>query len=268
MRDAIDAAGVNDQALGKRSEIQLFKIALSFLTIFPVKEKLADEKDIGRSARYFPIVGLIFGFFLAAIVYILFLFGAEEVIGITSVIMLVILSRGLHIDGVADTADGLLGGRSKEEAIRIMKDSRIGAFGVVSLILLIAAKIQIINTLAISGVIIPIIILIPVYSRWAAVITASRYATFNNSGLGEAFSNSVGWAELIISSVLVAAISLIFFNVTQVAIIIFFFLLFNHILSALLTRNVKGINGDILGAIIEIQEIAVAVIFLVMMRMV
>lgn len=267
MSDVIDVANVRDQAEGRKSEFQLFMIALSFLSIFPVKVSVSDERDIGRSARYFPLVGLIFGLFLSIVTYALLFFSVPEIIGIALVMALVILSRGLHIDGVADTADGLLGGRSKEEALKLMKDSRVGAFGVVSLILLLAAKIQLFNILAVSGTLLPFIILIPVYSRWAAVITAGRYRSFNGGGLGDIFSDSVGMIELIISSFLVVGMSLIFYNFTQVAIFVFFFLIFLYALSALITRNVKGVNGDILGAIIEIQEIAVAVIFIVMMRM-
>ncbi len=264
MVKTLEAASVELNTRQRRGELRLLKEAFTFLSILPLGAKRVDATELGRSSRYFPIVGLAFGLILVAIVKALPYIGPTELTGVCLVIALAVLSRGLHIDGVADTVDGLLGGKSKEDALRIMKDSSIGAFGVASLILLIIAKVQFINILAISEMFIPFIILVPVYSRWAAVLVAGSHRSLNEKGLGKTFSDSVGNTELVVSTAFVMAISLFLLGPIQVAVLVILYLLALYLLTLLLTGNIKVVNGDILGATIEIQETLTLLILIVM----
>src|SRR5258708_7033619 len=118
-----------------------FLIAVQFLTRIPIPKSIeVNEGDIGQAAAYFPVVGVIVG-----VCYCVFLFGltfslpvSTAVIGV--LIVTAVLTNGFHEDGLADSFDGFGGGWDKENILRIMRDSRIGTFGGLSLILLILAK--------------------------------------------------------------------------------------------------------------------------------
>ncbi len=108
----------------------------------------------------------------------------------------VIITRGLHLDGLADTADGLGGGSTPEERLRIMKDSRVGAFGVISLILVLLMKFAFFLAWAQIGMA-GVLLLYPVVSRWGMVLLAflSPYAR-PEGGLGQAMTTGVSFRVL------------------------------------------------------------------------
>src|SRR4030043_2370981 len=157
-----------------------FLRALSFLTILPCGQvTLTDGKTLSRSMAFFPLVGLVIGLLLALGYYLFsFLFPKSIVLWLT-IGLLALLTRGLHLDGFADTMDGLGSGGPKEKILEVMRDSRIGAFGVISLILLIGGK-----YLALDQIPIPSIpytlILMAVMGRNAMVLVCYRspYASF------------------------------------------------------------------------------------------
>ena len=122
--------------------IKGFIILLQFMTRIPVPVKVEyDEEKLGKSIKYFPLVGLIIGFFLFAVNFFAGKVIENRQITAVVVIMAEILITGLiHIDGLADTADGLFSYAGKEKMLEIMKDSRIGTNGTVALILYFLAK--------------------------------------------------------------------------------------------------------------------------------
>ncbi|MDD2497634.1 MAG: adenosylcobinamide-GDP ribazoletransferase, partial [Desulfitobacteriaceae bacterium] len=105
-------------------------IALTFLTRIPIKINFTyDEKDLGRTSRYFPLVGLIIGLLVAGVAYVFG--GIDRQLGAVAAILTgVILTGGLHLDGFMDTADGIFSARKRDKMLEIMKDSRVGAHGV------------------------------------------------------------------------------------------------------------------------------------------
>ena len=115
-----------------------FLQAISFLTILPVgQSKTLEGKDLARSMAFFPLAGLVIGLLLALGHYLFSLFLPKAVVLWFVIGLLAFLTRGLHLDGLADTMDGLGSGGPKEKILEVMRDSRIGAFGVISLILLL-----------------------------------------------------------------------------------------------------------------------------------
>ncbi|MBS3921456.1 MAG: adenosylcobinamide-GDP ribazoletransferase, partial [Deltaproteobacteria bacterium] len=114
-----------------------FLRAISFLTILPVGKSLSfGEKELARSMAFFPLVGLVIGLLLALGYYLLSFLLPKAIVLWLTIGFLVFLTRGLHLDGFADTIDGLASGGSREKILEVMRDSRIGAFGVIGLILL------------------------------------------------------------------------------------------------------------------------------------
>lgn len=128
-----------------RQEWQRLLLALQFLTRVPVHTATFDAAELNRSARYFPVIGALVGaagalvFWTAAHVWPL------PVAVVLSMAATVWLTGGFHEDGLADTCDGLGGAVSRERALVIMKDSRIGSYGALGLVLMLGLKAALLN---------------------------------------------------------------------------------------------------------------------------
>jgi len=235
-----------------------FLLAWRFLTILPGGKKDADigSRDLGRSMSYYPLVGLLLGVILWA-AYGLFSHAFPRALcdGLI-ILLLAILTGALHLDGLADTLDGMAAGKSTEERLRIMRDHRVGTFGVVGLILTLGVKFLALNSLPeeITG---KTLLVALVLSRWSMVQLTYRapYAR-PEGGLGKIFKENVKKREMVIataSSLIVAAFFLRFWGavlwlavgVSALGIQLFF------------EKKIGGITGDILGAANEIHEILV-----------
>ncbi len=124
-----------------RTEVLALGLATQFLTRLPLPASFTAEAQ-RASVRYFPLVGLGIGAVGSAFLILLWpLFGALPAI-LLSLTVLIFLTGALHEDGLADVADGLGGGRTRERALEIMRDSRIGTFGTLALILSIALQVS------------------------------------------------------------------------------------------------------------------------------
>ncbi|MFZ5570099.1 MAG: adenosylcobinamide-GDP ribazoletransferase [Thermodesulfobacteriota bacterium] len=111
---------------------------LRFLTILPIGKDATFEPE--RMIPFFPMAGLLIGFLLACFDAVVGLFWSAPIRSVVDGILLIVLSGGLHLDGLGDTFDGLYGHRPKERALAIMKDSHIGAMGVVAIVACLGAK--------------------------------------------------------------------------------------------------------------------------------
>ncbi len=116
-----------------------FLAALQFLTTIPTPH-ITREEEFGKSAAYFPVVGLIIGLILAGANWLLAFILPAPVANVLIIVLLVILTGAMHLDGLADTCDGIAGHKPVEERWRVMHDSRSGAFGIVGVALLLLVK--------------------------------------------------------------------------------------------------------------------------------
>ena len=166
--------------------------ALQFLTILPVKRNFTS-KQIGRSTAYFPVVGLIIGAILLGLHYLLHFLLPAGIVNALLLTVLVVLSGGLHLDGLADTIDGLAGHRTPERRLEIMRDSHIGGIGAVGLFLFLIIEYVALNSIPDKWM--PFTLLLaPTVSRWAMVYSIFTYPYARPEGLGKAFKQGVvGW---------------------------------------------------------------------------
>ena len=235
-----------------------FLLAWRFLTILPGGKKDADigSRDLGRSMSYYPLVGLLLGVILWAAYWLFSHAFPRTLCDGLIILLLAILTGALHLDGLADTLDGMAAGKSTEERLQIMRDHRVGTFGVVGLILTLGVKFLALNSLP-EEIIGKTLLVALVLSRWSMVQLTYRtpYAR-PEGGLGKIFKENVKKREMVIataSSLIVAAFFLRFWGaVLWLAVgvsalgIQFFF-----------EKKIGGVTGDILGAANEIHEILV-----------
>lgn len=219
----------------------------------PIKTKFTNE-DFGKGLIFAPVVGLIIGGILFGSYKLLILFFPIPLVVVFNVFIYIAITGGLHLDGLADTFDGIFSGRSKDRILEIMKDSRIGTFGVLALIAIIISDIVLIsyiNTNAIPYV----FLLMPVAGRIGSFISAgiSKYA--KEDGLGKSFIDFCGNKELIIGIVISFIIFYIFLGLKGVN-IVFLTHITALILTYFFTRKINGATGDILGAICELNQFA------------
>ncbi len=226
-----------------------FRLALSFLTRLPVPRALDfDAQDHGRSVLYYPLVGLLIGSLLLALLWLL---PAAEPLLLAAVLVTLwaVITGALHLDGLADSSDAWLGGQGDTDKMhRILKDSAIGAAGAVALICVLLLKVLALGEL-ISMQSIWVLMLAPVLGRTAAVGLLLTTPYVREQGLGSALLDKMPrqplWA--MVAMVIVVAVL-----VNLVAVLIAAVLLW--LIRRMMIKNLGGCTGDTLGASIELTE--------------
>lgn len=240
-------------------KMKSFVIALQLLTIIPIKTKNAvEERELGRSTAFFPLVGAVQGAILVGANLLFSKFLPTDISSVLILVVLILTNGGFHLDGFADSIDGLAGGNTKEERLHIMRDSRIGAIGVVAIVLLLLVKFLCINSL--TSPLTPltsnyILFLLPVIGKWSMVPIAywSDYAR-PTSGLGKAFTEHTGLRELLVSTVFALSVSVIllsWYGLVYAGIIFIAAYLF----TVFFKQKLGGVTGDVFGFQSEISEV-------------
>ncbi len=147
--------------------MKAFIAAVQFLTIVPLSKDLrATNETLGNSTAYFPLVGFLIGILLFIYNEVLSLFLPLQVGCILIIALLIVLTGAIHLDGFVDTLDGLAGGRDKATTLEIMKDSRIGAIGVIGVVVLLLVKYASMVNIP-RGFLWKALLLMPVIGRWS-----------------------------------------------------------------------------------------------------
>jgi adenosylcobinamide-GDP ribazoletransferase len=234
-----------------------FPLALTFLTKLPWPWRgEAAPADLARAMFWFPWVGAILGLiFLGAWEGLARVLPPPAVAALL-VCLSVLVTGGLHLDGLADTVDGLGGGHTPEERRRIMKDSRVGAFGVLGLIVALLVKFAFFLAAGEQGLRAGFV-LFPVLSRWGMVHLAylSDYAR-PEGGLGQAMTSGV--SEKVAAGAAFSALGLaVLLTGFQGLALMAGAAGLVWLAGRYFRRTLGGVTGDVLGAVNEILEVAV-----------
>jgi adenosylcobinamide-GDP ribazoletransferase len=233
-----------------------FFLAWRFLTLLPggIKDAEIAPRDLGRSAAYYPLVGLILGMVLWGSYWLLSHAFPRTLCDGLAILLLVILTGALHLDGLADTLDGLAAGKSAAERLQIMRDHRVGTFGAVGLIVILGIKFLALNSLP-EEVLGKALLVSLALSRWSMVqlIYRAPYAR-PEGGLGKVFKENVRKGEMILATALslIAAVFLFRFWGALLWLTIGFSALG---IQVFFKRKIGGITGDVLGAANEVHEV-------------
>jgi adenosylcobinamide-GDP ribazoletransferase len=242
-----------------------FLRALSFLTVLPVGASISSEgegKDLARSMAFFPLVGLLIGLLLTLGYYLFSIFLPRSIVLWLTIGLLAFLTRGLHLDGFSDTVDGLASGGTKEKILEVMRDSRIGAFGVIGLIFLIGAKYLALDQIP-SPSIYPSLILMTVTGRNSMVLVCFRspYARLEG-GLAKSFAENLMAREMVFSLVSAFGIALLLFGAKGILLFLAVSL-FSLAYRSFFIKRLGGVTGDILGAANELAELLCLILLIV-----
>jgi adenosylcobinamide-GDP ribazoletransferase len=237
--------------------IRSVRSAIAFLTVIPVADSDGTPGErLGRA--YFPLVGAVIGL-VAGLVFV----GVSAVAGnplaaVGAVAALAILTGGLHLDGLADAADGLFGVGTLERRLEVMRDPRVGSFGVVALVLVIAGDVLALSSLSPARALIALIVA-GVLSRLAilSVVVLGRYR--HEKGLGMAAQGGHRAFDLLVGAAFTIAICLLDPLRALVAGVLVALVATTTV--AIARRRIGGVTGDVYGAVSEVAQLAVLVVF-------
>ena len=280
-----------------------FFIALQFLTRLKIVNQTEwSVEDFGKSVVAFPYVGLIIGLILALLYGILSPFIPLVPLMLILVIAEFLITGGLHADGLMDTSDGLFSGRERDRKLEIMKDSRIGSFGVVAFVFVTLLKWQLLTAIPTAEFIPMALIMMPLMSRWSLVLSIRSYPYAREQGMGAAFANlapkhvityntlstffmpivilligvilytllygvysifSIADVGYVVGLGILAYATLGIFQINIVSMIITYII--NRLLNRYIVKQLGGTTGDTYGFVVEVTEVLLLFVYIIIL---
>jgi adenosylcobinamide-GDP ribazoletransferase len=233
--------------------------AIGFLTILPLPTWCThQEEDLPRSVPLFPLIGLAIGGVVAGLATLSAPYLPPAVAAVVYTLLLAIAHGGLHLDGLADTGDGFFSHRQKDRILAIMQDARIGAYGCVTLMGVLALKVSALGSLP-PLMLAKALFLAPLAGRCAMVLMLVVLPSAREEGMGVLFKRGrmfweVIWAVAVLSAA--AWFALQWDGLVAIGAVIGLTIVF----MGLCQRKINGFTGDTLGALSELCEMMTLVI--------
>ena len=240
-------------------------VALQFLSKIPLSIQL-DKEDLrpammARRMVYFPLAGLVMGIILMAADYLFQLILPSMVAAAFLLVFFTALTGGLHMDGFMDSLDGIWSFTSKKKCLEIMKDSNIGAYAAVGLMLLLLMKfvlfLQLPTAVRSMG-----LLIMPALSRWTMVFAAYIFDNARGEGLGHLFSSEMTLKKFLVSTLFVLPLPLL---LEPLALLLLPLLLLSTLLMGKrISSLLEGLTGDNYGLINEVNEVLCLLLILIL----
>lgn len=240
-----------------RRELEYFFGALRFFTRLPVPDWVGHSSEmLDHAARYFPLVGIIVGAAGGAVFILASWLLPATLALILSMVATVLLTGGFHEDGFADAVDGFGGGWTREQVLAIMKDSRIGSYGAIGLVMILLAKFSALAEMAVEWL--PFVLMAGhALSRFAAVVLihSLKYVRDDDSARAKPLAQRTSRRELAAAAA---------FGILPLLLLPFAHAIVALLVAALVTlaaaryfvRRIGGYTGDCLGATQQVVEVA------------
>lgn len=240
-----------------------FFTALKFLTIFPLPQRWGKATEgFSPALSYFPIVGLLLGAILFGLNYSFSFILPSSVTSALLIIAMAIITGAHHLDGLMDTFDGMVSGKSRERRLEIMADNHIGTFGIIAAILLLLLKYASLSSLP-DVMIMPGLLLMPTLSRWIMVSAICTFPYAKSSGMGLLFKQGATWKKLGIATGIALIASLLLLNWWGFILMAVLWLI-SFGIASYFNSQLGGLTGDIYGALNEIAEVLVLIIIIIL----
>ena len=237
------------------------RVALAFLTRLPVRlDDEASATPLAQAARGFPVAGLIVGL-AGGLAY-----GLADALGLPVTVSallgvgaMVLLTGGLHEDGLADTADGVGGGRDREHALEIMRDSRIGSYGVIALVFALGLRVACVVALGAADHVLFALVAAAALSRAALPVVMFHWPPARGDGLSHAAGTPLRRAMLECAA-LGGILGLVGLGFPGGVVAVLLVGLVVWGLGGFLGGKLGGQTGDVLGALQQVAEIAILIV--------
>ena len=236
-----------------------FLISLQFLTQVPVPNEPINPNQLADSYYFYPLIGFLVGAAAVVLRRILMMIFPIPFSIVLVLAFLIWISGGLHEDGLADVADGMGGGWTQADRLRIMKDSRIGAFGASMLMLAILAKYSALTSMNPARLDASLVIA-QMLGRWA-FLPMGNFNRYAHEGLGSEFMKGLTPRAVVVATVVTLA-AVILVGRVHGLIALASAVLIIMVASLYFRRRIGGVTGDCFGATFQFVEIATYAAFL------
>lgn len=248
-----------------------FIAALRFLTTLRVPRRFTGGvEDLSRTTAFFPVVGIIIGLILVGAYWLLIHILPRGVVSGILVVLGIVLSGGVHLEGFADTCDGIGGQKDQQARLRVMQDSRSGAFAIIGIAALLLVKYGTLYSLP-HGAMMAALLVTPVVSRWTMVYAIFAYPYARPSGMGKIMKEGLGRGRFAAATAITTGAAIGFSGWAGVPL---FYLagplvmigtwLVILVMAAYLKRKLSGLTGDTYGAINEVAEVSALIMVLLL----
>jgi adenosylcobinamide-GDP ribazoletransferase len=229
--------------------------AFQFLTRIPLPAIPYTADTLPGAIRYFPLVGLAIGYCTALLYPWLLQHFGTSLAALAALLFMVSITGCLHEDGLADAADGLLGGSTREKRLAILRDSRIGSYGAAALFFSMGARWMLLAALPLERFA-GYVVCAAVLSRWTVLPLSAVLPPAQTNGQGARVAGKTSISSLLIGSIL--AFAIVFYTMRWQALLPLIAVLLTSLVTGLIYRSrIGGITGDCFGATIQLSEIAV-----------
>ena len=234
-------------------------VAMRFLTLLPISWRCEeDSHHFATCLPFFAVVGMIIGGMGALLVFLLQHIFPQTVVIALGLVFLAFISGCLHLDGLSDSADGLLSSRPREDCLTIMKDSRAGAMGVVVVVLVLLTKFSALSSMP-AATLLPAFFLMPLAGRCAILLSmASLPYARQEGGLGQLFYSGDSKKAAIFATCLLMSCCFLLMPAQWISIFVGV-LVVNFLFNRWCLIKLGGATGDTLGAVCELSEMMTAV---------
>ncbi|NLR65313.1 adenosylcobinamide-GDP ribazoletransferase [Chitinophaga varians] len=252
-----------------KKQWQLLLTAIMFYTRIPVTVSAPYSPEmLNKATRYLPLIGWITGSFMLAVLYAFGDIAPRLVAVLLSIIISIWVTGAFHEDGFADMCDGFGGGWTKEKILEIMKDSRIGTYGMLGLLLLMTLKYICLVPLTLNKVMLAVIIAQPL-SRFVAVsiIYTHQYVRENEDSKAKPVSKGIQLPDLALAGAfgLLPLLAVIAFTGNYALLLILPSLfLVRWYMARLMSKWIGGYTGDCLGAVQQVSETVIYLCFCIL----
>jgi adenosylcobinamide-GDP ribazoletransferase len=236
-------------------------LAFQFLTILPwPKVQVRHPEDLGGSMAFYPIVGAALGTIMVGAYVVGSEVFPDAVLRSALVVLLIILTGGLHLDGVADMCDGFYAGQSKADALRIMKDPHLGTMAVVGIISVVIMKVVLLSHLP-AALVCSALLIFPAIGR-CGMVWGMRMAPYARpeGGTGEAFFRTLGPRQVWMATALLGVWAVLFAG-WPALILLGLAVGATRLFVGYCVRRIGGMTGDTLGALNELLEVLTLVLY-------
>ncbi|MCL6599129.1 MAG: adenosylcobinamide-GDP ribazoletransferase [Alicyclobacillus macrosporangiidus] len=233
--------------------VRWFMLALQFTTLVPIPSiPKVTEQHIRQSVVFFPVIGILLGLVLWMVQAVLVQHMPPFPASVVSLSIYTLATGALHLDGLMDVADAIGSRRPREAALEIMKDSRVGAIGVMAGVLTIMGKLSVISSLS-PHQWVPFVV-VPMMSRLGMVWLMAIAPSARNYGLGALFAKKVPWWTVIVSTCIGTGVCLLVLPVRQCLWVLLSALVTVVLFARWMIRRFGGTTGDTYGALNEVME--------------